>query len=267
MIKKVSHASDFSAESRVAYSHALALALVHRCRLDLLHVQANGKTSEQSSFPHIRDTLLDWGLLPPHATIESIAEMTGITVRKIDIIDDDAVTGLAHFLVGHRPDLLVMSTHGRKGIERWVSGSVSAEIARNTRIPTLFIGPKATGFVDEQTGALKLQRVLVPVALDPPPHLALSLLTNLLPRNLIELDCLHVGDDAPTLMTADLSTIAVRRMDGDVVETILLEATRKKANLIAMVTAGHTGFLDALRGSTTEQIVKRAHCPVLALPA
>jgi nucleotide-binding universal stress UspA family protein len=34
-----------------------------------------------------------------------------------------------------------------------------------------------------------------------------------------------------------------------------------------MATAGRDGFLDALRGSTTEQVVREAPCPVLALPA
>jgi nucleotide-binding universal stress UspA family protein len=34
-----------------------------------------------------------------------------------------------------------------------------------------------------------------------------------------------------------------------------------------MATEGHEGILDALRGSVTEQVVRRAPCPVLAVPA
>jgi hypothetical protein len=34
-----------------------------------------------------------------------------------------------------------------------------------------------------------------------------------------------------------------------------------------MATLGHHGFLDALRGSTTERIVRNSTCPVLAIPA
>jgi nucleotide-binding universal stress UspA family protein len=34
-----------------------------------------------------------------------------------------------------------------------------------------------------------------------------------------------------------------------------------------MPTAGKHGFLVALRGSTTEQVVQRASCPVLAIAA
>jgi hypothetical protein len=36
---------------------------------------------------------------------------------------------------------------------------------------------------------------------------------------------------------------------------------------VVMATQGHHGFLDALRGSTTERIVRHAACPVLAVSA
>ncbi|HEY3719491.1 MAG TPA: universal stress protein, partial [Roseiarcus sp.] len=39
------------------------------------------------------------------------------------------------------------------------------------------------------------------------------------------------------------------------------------ADLIVMPTAGHVGYLDALRGSTTERVLRQAPCPVLAMPA
>jgi nucleotide-binding universal stress UspA family protein len=45
------------------------------------------------------------------------------------------------------------------------------------------------------------------------------------------------------------------------------EAHAQSADLIAMTTAGRHGFLDALRGSTTEQVLEHAPCPVLAVHA
>ena len=53
---------------------------------------------------------------------------------------------------------------------------------------------------------------------------------------------------------------------GDVVAEIIKEANRLPANLIVMVTKGRNGFLDALRGSVTEQVLRQAPCPVLAVP-
>jgi len=54
---------------------------------------------------------------------------------------------------------------------------------------------------------------------------------------------------------------------GDVVSTIPQVADEQQADLIAMPTAGRYGFLDAVRGSTTERVLRHAPCPVLSVPA
>jgi nucleotide-binding universal stress UspA family protein len=48
---------------------------------------------------------------------------------------------------------------------------------------------------------------------------------------------------------------------------ILGAAHEDEPDVIAMATEGHQGILDALRGSVTEQVVRRAPCAVLAVPA
>jgi nucleotide-binding universal stress UspA family protein len=73
---------------------------------------------------------------------------------------------------------------------------------------------------------------------------------------------LHVGARPP----AQFDNFPVDLRNGDVVETILQVAADMKANLIAMATAGHQGLLDAIRGSTTERVLRQAPCPVLAIP-
>jgi nucleotide-binding universal stress UspA family protein len=44
-------------------------------------------------------------------------------------------------------------------------------------------------------------------------------------------------------------------------------AGEREIGLIVIATAGREGILDALRGSVTEQVLRRAPCPVLAAPA
>ena len=44
-------------------------------------------------------------------------------------------------------------------------------------------------------------------------------------------------------------------------------AEEVEANLIVMPTEGRHGVFDALRGSTTERVLRRVRCPVLAVPA
>jgi hypothetical protein len=54
---------------------------------------------------------------------------------------------------------------------------------------------------------------------------------------------------------------------GDVVDQILEEEAHWRPDLMVLATQGHMDFLDALRGSTSEQVLRGAHCPVLSVPA
>ena len=49
-------------------------------------------------------------------------------------------------------------------------------------------------------------------------------------------------------------------------EAIVDAANDWQPDLIGMPTAGHRGFLDALRGSTTERVLRQTPCPLLAVP-
>ena len=81
---------------------------------------------------------------------------------------------------------------------------------------------------------------------------------------------LHVGDEAPPLHIKSrnshpLPPVILR--SGNVVKAILEAAIELDVDLIGMPTAGHHGVLDALRGSTTERVIRHAPCPVFALSA
>jgi nucleotide-binding universal stress UspA family protein len=137
-------------------------------------------------------------------------------------------------------------------------------------VPALFIGPEAQGFVDEASGEMRLTRVLVPVAHEPSPRRALTVLADLLgplgvPPSALQL--LHVGDTPPEITPPAGADWVVELTTGPVVETILDQAAQRLADLIAMPTAGRQGVLDALKGSTTERVVRHAPCPLLALHA
>ncbi len=53
---------------------------------------------------------------------------------------------------------------------------------------------------------------------------------------------------------------------GEVVTEILTVARAQAVDLLVMATQGHDGWLDVLRGSTTERVLRRIHCPLLAIP-
>jgi nucleotide-binding universal stress UspA family protein len=50
-------------------------------------------------------------------------------------------------------------------------------------------------------------------------------------------------------------------------DLILDEATRRRADLIALGSHGHTALFDLFAGSTAHRVLRRASCPVLVVPA
>jgi len=123
------------------------------------------------------------------------------------------------------------------------------------------------------TGALRLRNVLIPIDHRPPPHAAIRAIERLcrtLAATEVALHLLRIGEpgDMPAVaLEGDVAfSLARSTRSGNVVKEILAAATDCHADLIVMATAGHQGFLDALRGSTTERVLRHAPCLVLAVP-
>lgn len=273
-IRTIVHPTDFSEASASAFIHALRIAITAKAMLTILHVAGAKKDPkkdpEWDHFPHIRKTLADWGLLAETDTTEAIADKLGMTVRKVEMEPQSPVDGVVHFLRTHAADLIVLSTEGRQGISRWLHGSVAEKLARHTRTPTLFVPAKARGFVDPRRGEVHLKHVLIPVDHDPKPTAAIARImsfAHLIAGIDAEERLLHAGTEAPEVHHTEphrRRPVAIRK--GDPVEAIVGAANDWPADLIGMPTAGHNGFLDALRGSTTERVLRQAPCPLLAVP-
>jgi len=166
---------------------------------------------------------------------------------------------------------MVLATHGRDGIARWLQGSIAEKLSRTARLPTLFLPPTACSFVEQSNGEVHLSRVLVPVDHSPPPSEALGTIhefIRLMTEQGAAIELMHVGETElpPIRRISDGAFVPVTMRTGDVVNTILKKAEEQNVDLIAMPTAEHYGFLDAVRGSTTERVLRHAPCPVLSVP-
>jgi nucleotide-binding universal stress UspA family protein len=53
---------------------------------------------------------------------------------------------------------------------------------------------------------------------------------------------------------------------GEVIETIVNTASELDADLILMATDGRNGFLDGLRGSHSERVLRQCSAPLLTVP-
>jgi nucleotide-binding universal stress UspA family protein len=271
-ITSIVHPTDFSDLSGVAFAHALRIALAARSTLHILHV-AQHDTGGALAFPHVRRLLVQWGLAEEDDPPWDVATKLGIEVQNIRIKWQEPTQGITGFLDTHPCDLIVLATHGGDGFQHWMRGSVSEAVSRRSSVPTLFIAPGARGFVSQISGDVRLRRALVPVDFSPEPKKAIEivrLIGRLLTGANIIVHLLHVGRSALSVHTtssnlAPLPPVMLR--SGNVVKSILDVAIEFDVDFIAMPTAGHRGVLDALRGSTTERVIRHAPCPVFAVPA
>lgn len=268
---RILHPTDLGTGSKVAFLHALRIASMSHSVLTVLHVN-EGDGEMWSEMPGVRHTLAKWGLLRDAEDSEGLLSL-GIGVRKVISEGTSPVKASLEYLQDHPADLIVLSTHQEGGRTRWLKRNVAEPLARSAGEPTLFIPEGGKGFVEPSTGKVELKRILMPVAMRPDPRKALETaleLVRILQLDNVVFTLLHVGDATTEPMVelpvGDGCTFERIVRDGDPVDTIVHVAEAIKADLVLMTTKGHDGFLDALRGSTTERVMRAVKCPVLAVP-
>jgi nucleotide-binding universal stress UspA family protein len=140
---------------------------------------------------------------------------------------------------------------------------------------TLFVPAEAQrSIVSVADGSLTFEQVLLPVDHAPSASAAIAVAAraaDLLGEGGVKITLLNVGTAAaaPKVRAVDGDRWTFERMqrEGEPVDEILAAADLVRADLIVMPTEGHAGVFDALRGSTTERVLRGARCPLLAVPA
>ncbi|HEY6507359.1 MAG TPA: universal stress protein, partial [Vicinamibacterales bacterium] len=166
-LETIVHPTDFSSASERAFAHALAVALVRRARLTLLHVGTEPH-ADWTGFPTVRAVLERWGLLEPGSSRAAVFEKLGVRVTKRGIPSHSPAAAVVEYLHGTPADLLVVATEGRDGVARWLHGSVAETMARRSKTMTLFVPAHSErSIVSLADGNLTLKNVLIPVDREP----------------------------------------------------------------------------------------------------
>jgi nucleotide-binding universal stress UspA family protein len=267
---RILHPTDFSEASEVAFVHALKLALLTRGQLHLLHVSSEDAQVRWRNFPGVREALERWTVLPAGSPPEAVGEL-GIDVEKVSAVGDDPVAVTLEYLRRHPAELIVLATHQRDRLAAWRHPSVAQPIARHARQVALFVPGGADGFVDAATGETGLRRILIPVDRIPAPEPALAsavAIAALDEASPVTFGLVHVGEpDFPDTTAHERPGWTWERLtlDGDPVTALDRAVYEWAPDLVVMTTAGHHGFMDTLRGSTTERVLRGAPCPLLAV--
>jgi nucleotide-binding universal stress UspA family protein len=203
---------------------------------------------------------------------------------KTSLLDGAPVDTILAHIRTTPPDLIVIGSHGRSGLDRLLLGSVAENIARHADCPTLIVKDPALSAisVDQLQPHLQPQvhNILCPVSLtDTAQHsisiasdvaaalaAALSLLhivehNALPPEDARQQLCQRLPDDVRTRCHA---TEIVRT--GDPAEQIILHARAEHPDLIVLG-AAHRSFLEfRTLGRTTERVLRHGPSPVLLVP-
>ena len=272
-IKEVFHPSDFTRGSEAAFIHALRIALAVKGRLEVFHSEASADGTQWVDFPSVTDYLRRWEKIPPGGGRDAVADL-GLYFKMIQADGTDPSAQILNYLDQHRADLIVLSTHQRKGLQRWMHRAVAEPVTRATEAMSLFVPRSTRGFVSPATGRAHLSSILIPVDKHPAPQRAVDSIVTL-----VHLLCgpapvtftlLFAGadDEMPKVRIPPRKNWQVIEhcAEGEPEDAILDAVEEFAADVIVMATQGKKGFLDALRGSTTEKVVRSAPCPVLAVP-
>jgi nucleotide-binding universal stress UspA family protein len=194
----------------------------------------------------------------------------------------------------HGIDLVIMATHGRRGIGRLVLGSVTSEVVRASRVPTLVLRDPARAKVWS-----RLERILVPHDTSEHSQRALTLAKAIAAWSGATIELLHVLPDPVmpafygTAVTAiydpqrgPLREEALRELErlfvaapgdpvasrchvrhGDPSREILAAAVEEQVDLVLLSSQGLTGLDRLLLGSVAERLVRGCEVPVLVVPA
>jgi nucleotide-binding universal stress UspA family protein len=275
LVGSVLHPTDFSDASNQAFAHALAISVIRQTKLTILHVgKGIGKDVDWDDFPQVRKTLERWRLLDPDSPRSAVFDELSVSVSKHLERSSSPVRATREFLASWPHDLIVLSTLGSKGRPDWLHRSDAEAIVRGSGAMTLFVPSRVSrGIVSLEDGDLNLKNILVPIDGKIGGIAAIEFArraAEIIGDGDVLITIFHVGEQMPPIRELPEGSGWVWESllgDGEPNEAILAAADRLEANLIVMTTNGRDTLDQALKGSTTERVLRKANCPVLAVPA
>jgi nucleotide-binding universal stress UspA family protein len=294
-IRQILFPTDFSRCAEEAFEHALLWARDWGAKLHLLHARVHGDDDVEDPANHFPD---------PEELRRRLSETSRVELERLKdsrIVGDVTIElaqprGIApapvilEYAEDHDIDLIVLGTHGRRGLRQLVLGSVATEVVRRSPCPVLTVRLAA------DAPAVRMpRRILVPVDFSEPSDVGVAHARGLAARADARIDLLHVievpripdvygmteysaagnldeveGKARESLdeIAQDLGgpdKVSCHVQQGHAAHEIVDFADKTRAEAIVIATHGLTGLQRLLMGSVAEQVVSRAACPVLTV--
>ncbi|MDA8084203.1 MAG: universal stress protein [Nitrospiraceae bacterium] len=141
-IKKIMFATDFSEGSAHALPYAVDMAKKYGAKLLLVHVVYDVAKTAGWYVPHVSmDEMYGELIKGAKAELDKtfVEEMRGFKDVEQVILKGIPYEEITRFATEGKIDLIVIATHGRKGIERMLFGSTAEQVVRYSPCPVLSV--------------------------------------------------------------------------------------------------------------------------------
>jgi nucleotide-binding universal stress UspA family protein len=135
---------DFSECSKNVFPYALDTAQTFAARLYLLFVARDISylTTIDVSRNLLRNTVAEVAKAgEDHMVLFSDKNLGNFTNYETKVVIGNPAEEILRFANEQGIDLIIMGTHGRKGLERTLMGSVADHVIKNAAVPVLTINP------------------------------------------------------------------------------------------------------------------------------
>jgi nucleotide-binding universal stress UspA family protein len=138
MYDRVLLPTDGSAGMERVIDHAAGLADVHDATLHALYVVDTASLTDlpmESSWEGVTTALEREG----ETALEAVERRVSNVDVRTSIVEGSPSRDIVAFADEEDCDLVVMGTHGRAGVERWIIGSVAERVVRESTVPVLTV--------------------------------------------------------------------------------------------------------------------------------
>jgi nucleotide-binding universal stress UspA family protein len=283
MFDKLLFPTDGSDGAAAVFDHVLDVAEAHDATVHVLNVADTTRESITQIRGQVVDTL-------ERAGAETVREAAtrgrdrGVPIVT-EVLQGEPYRTIADYAETYDIDLVVMPTHGRRGLQRFLLGSTTERVVRRSEVPVLTIRPD-----DDVTVRYPYRTVLIPTDGSDPANAALDVglgvadaaaaTVHLLSvvdvaslgvdvRADIQVDALEesaneiVGTAAERASAVGIDPTTAVEFGGSVPRVIRSYVADHDVDLVVVGTHGRTGFDRYVLGSVAEALVRTAPVPVL----
>jgi nucleotide-binding universal stress UspA family protein len=288
-IRRILCPIDFSEFSVRAYRYALSLAQHYRAKLfvqqivEVYRYPSAGFAASAALYDEFCEQLLYNAEAKLQEFVKIHADNDIQPERVVE--QGTASDSILAFAEAQKTDLIVMGTHGRRGFDRLMLGSVTERVMRKASCPVLAVRKPPHAFISpvQQQDLVHLSRILFCTDFSESSQRALDYAISLTTEYKSELTLLHVLEDIPVSAKKE-EAIATEQLDqliplegrqtgriktlvriGKPYQQIIQLALEAQSDIVVMAVRGRSTLDLAVFGSTTQRVLQLGPCPVLVI--